>query len=88
MAHDYGRPSIMTSVNDQRMMSCPKWSRCFAPVCPLDENMAECKQLKGETRCRLGREERAELGADLPWGGLWPKEIAAKKRWEESEGIA
>lgn len=38
----------------------------------------------GETKCRLSRGERAILGADLPSGGLWPKEIAAKERWTES----
>jgi len=78
----------MNSTNDQRMMSCPKWYRCFAPRCPLDERVGECKGVVGETKCRLSRGERAILGADLPSGGLWPKEIAAKERWTESGGIA
>jgi len=78
----------MSIINDHRISSCPKWYRCYAPVCPLDENMMMCKRLPGETRCRLSRDERANLGADLPWGGLWPKEIAAKRRWEKSKGIA
>jgi len=53
----------------------------------LDERMGECERFRGETKCRLSREERAILGADLPSGGLWPREIIAKEHLAATEGI-
>jgi len=30
---------------------CPKWSRCTAPICPLDPDWRNRRMLKGESIC-------------------------------------
>lgn len=65
---------------------CPRFQRCSCNRCPLDPRMLELEALPGEERCQLWRSIRERIAADfptlLPWGGLWPREIAAKRRWE------
>ena len=72
------------------MFDCPKFRICSAPICPLDPGIPKCgSAIDGsatggvkEPRCRLRKSQRMELGADLPWRGLWPRELAAMLAWE------
>ena len=78
------------------MMDCPRWHRCSVPSCPLDPKMPKRgKAIDGarptgsaatdgvrEPECRFPKEKRMELGKDLPWRGLWPKELAGLEQWE------
>lgn len=76
----------------QAYRECPSYSRCNAPLCPLDEDMRKRWALEGEEECRATRRVRLEIAArypNLPTGGLTDKEIArdkrralAKARWE------
>ena len=34
-----------------------------------------------EAVCRLSKDRRMELGVDLPWQGLFPKELAGNTGW-------
>jgi len=36
-----------------------------------------------EPSCKLPKAQRAELGASLPWLGLWPREMAGLKQSED-----
>ena len=72
------------------MTDCPRWHRCSAPICPLDPKMPKRGKAIGdsascgvkEPECRLPKAKRMELGKDLPWRGLWPRELAGLKQWE------
>ena len=67
------------------MRQCPKFSRCSAPICPLDPGMPKRGEaLPGEPLCTLPKAKRLELGQSLPWRGLWPRELAGLKQWESS----
>ena len=78
------------------MTDCPRWHRCSAPLCPLDRGMAQrvgaidARATGGirETKCALPKSKRMELGKDLAWQGLWPRELAGKRQWANtaSEG--
>jgi len=82
------------------MLDCPGWDRCSAPICPLDRGMAQRVAVDGcatggirEKRCTLPKSERMELGRDLPWLGLKPRELAGTRQWagatsEERSGKA
>ena len=70
------------------MLDCPRWDRCSAPICPLDPGMARRVVIEGratggikEKRCTLPKSKRMELGKELPWQGLWPRELAGKRQW-------
>jgi len=66
------------------MIRCPRWHRCSAPICPLDPQKEQRVPAgPGETQCTLGKAKRMELGALLPWRGLWPREVASMKKWAE-----
>ena len=70
------------------MLDCPKWDRCSAPLCPLDREMAtrsrpiDARKDGGvkEPQCTLPQAERLVLGNDLPTLGLFPRELAQRKR--------
>ena len=72
------------------MTDCFRWHRCSAPICPLDPKMPKRDKVIDdsanggvkEPECRLPKVKRMELGKDLPWRGLWPKELAGLKQWE------
>ena len=78
------------------MMDCPRWRWCWAPICPLDPKMPKRgKAIDGarptglaatggvkEPECRLPKAKRMELGKNLPWRGLWPRELATTEHWE------
>ena len=65
------------------MIRCPRYKGCSAPICPLDphKDMGVPAGL-GETHCTLPKAKRLELGALLPWRGLWPRELAGVRVWE------
>jgi len=65
------------------MIDCPRWDGCGVPICPLDPGQEQRDRLAGEPKCRLSKAKRAELGADLPWRGLTPRELSAQERWEQ-----
>jgi hypothetical protein len=66
--------------------ACPRFEACSVPVCPLDPEQAARVRLPGEDRCALGRTYRARIAARfpevLPGRGLFPRELAAVRRWE------
>lgn len=71
------------------MMDCSKFYACSAPICPLDPEMSKrdgpIDSEEGgvrEPECKLGKDKRVELGGDLAWRGLWPRELASAKKWE------
>ena len=69
------------------MILCPRWDRCSAPLCPLDPRMIECQAGSPpheEPHCRLPKEQRLELGVELSWRGLWPRELAGIKQREQA----
>ncbi len=52
---------------------CPKFDTCGAPICPLDENLAQRNYLKGEPACLyLAERSKPHLRAILrgPVGGI------------------
>ena len=66
------------------MIRCPRWHSCSAPICPLDpQKELRVGPVEDEERCTLPKAKRVELGALLPWRGLWPREIASMKKWAE-----
>lgn len=69
--------------NLRRMEKCPRFPRCSTPLCPLDEDKDKRVYLKGEPKCTLPKSLRTRFGTDLLWKGLFPKELAASKRWHE-----
>ena len=70
------------------MLDCPHYDRCSAPVCPLDPRCDERERKDGERQCRLSRAQRKEIGAGLPWRGLWPRELAGVRQWERKAATA
>ena len=72
------------------MLDCPRFTRCSAPLCPLDPKLSQRDgRIDGsatggvrERECRLPKAERMELGKGLPWRGLWLRELAARRRCE------
>ena len=73
------------------ILDCPRWDRCSAPICPLDRRMAQRVAVDGsatggikETTCALPKSKRMELGKDLPWLGLWPRELAGTRQWADA----
>jgi hypothetical protein len=68
------RESIL---NDKRMESCPRYNRCEAPKCPLDELIDIRVAYPEDKKCRATKEERFLLGGDLPLNGLTKAEYAA-----------
>ena len=65
------------------MIRCSRWHRCSAPICPLDpQKDMRVPAGPGETQCTLPKAKRMELGALLPWRGLWPRELAGVRVWE------
>lgn len=48
--------------------SCPKFDKCSAPICPLDEHWRERKHLDGEPVC-LWLRELAKPGGEAILGG-------------------
>ena len=72
--------------SDLPMLLCPRFQSCSAPVCPLDpERDVRTGPFTDahEPSCALSRSKRLELGRDLPWRGLWPRELAATVRYEQ-----
>lgn len=71
------------------MIRCPRWDRCSAPICPLDPQKGmRTGSGTGELVCRLPKAKRLELGALLPWRGLWPRELGqTRRREQESEEV-
>ena len=66
------------------MLDCPRFDGCSAPICPLDRGMEKRTGPFGkEPSCKLPKAQRAELGASLPWLGLWPREMAGLKQSED-----
>jgi len=64
------------------MIRCPRWHSCSAPICPLDpQKELRVGLVEDEERCTLPKAKRVELGALLPWRGLWPREIASMEKW-------
>ena len=43
--------TLSGSSSDQAPSDCPKWSRCNAPICPLDSDWRTRRMLKGEPIC-------------------------------------
>lgn len=44
------------------MRRCPRFDKCNANICPLDENKDErTGPFRGEARCTLGKELREKL---------------------------
>ena len=65
------------------MIRCSRWHRCSAPICPLDPQKEMRRgSVTAELVCRLPKAKRMELGALLPWRGLWPRELAGVRVWE------
>ena len=66
------------------MQQCPKFIRCSAPNCPLDNDQEDRDYIKGEPICTLSKNKRLKIGNDtpLPYQGLTKREWSAKKAWE------
>lgn len=77
------------------MFSCPKFHTCSAPICPLDPGLSKRDgTIDGsatggvkEKKCKLGKAKRMELGTDLPWRGLWQRELASIEKWEKKTEV-
>lgn len=74
-----------TQKNYERMKKCPRFNKCSAPICYLDELKDRRVHFKQEQKCALSKAKRLKLGSDLPWKGLTPKELSAEKRWNEGK---
>lgn len=65
---------------------CPQYSHCSTNRCPLDPERDKRVDLEGEPKCPLGKTRRMRIAAQypklIPWRGLWPRELAARLRWE------
>ena len=68
--------------NIKRMEKCSRFENCNVPKCPLDEFVDERTYLKGEQVCTMEKQVRTRLGKDLKTKGLFPREIAGKRKWE------
>lgn len=71
-------------MNLSPMTDCPRFARCDVSLCPLDKEQAQRTYLLSEPRCSLAKSLRTRLGKDLPWRGLFPRELAAWRRWERT----
>ena len=70
------------------MKQCPEFDGCSAPICPLDPGMHKRSgPFPGEPVCTLSKAKRLELGQSLPWRGLWPRELAGLKQWENATEV-
>src|SRR3990167_10858769 len=67
--------------NLRRMKQCPRFNSCSCPICPLDEDKSERIYVSDEPKCNLSKSLRMKFGRDLPWKGLFPKELAGYKSW-------
>jgi len=61
---------------------CPRFNSCNINKCPLDPFMSEKENLEDESDCPMEKGVRLRLGKDLPWLGLKPRELQAKRRWD------
>lgn len=71
-----------STVNFHRMQKCPRFKRCSVPICPLDRLMKQRTKVEGEPKRTLPKNTRLKLGKDLPWKGLWSREISGIRNWE------
>jgi len=74
----------MTEDNKEKipMYECPRFSKCSAPICPLDPDWTERVYIEGEEKCTMQRSVRERLGGTLPNKGLKYGEFTNSKYWE------
>lgn len=67
--------------NLEAIKQCPRFNKCGCPICPLDTDMEKRVYIKSEEKCTLARSLRQRLGRNVPWRGLFPRELAGLSSW-------